>query len=866
MSNSSDIIYRYWGKARPDDDTGLEYHLLPYHCLDVAAVASVWWKNSIPLRRQFCSVLNLSEKKACAWIIFFICLHDLGKFDVRFQMKSPELGRILLSLHKDEKPDTKYDHGSMGFVWFVQEIIEMAGIDQKRLKRKNLRYLFSWMQLVAGHHGRIPSDSEPSPPSFVSSETRLQDHEARRVWIDVAKNLFLQPEDLTLSDIPLKVPEILTGFCSVSDWIGSNTDFFKYNDKGPLTVDDLQTYFDNRMGSAKEAIEKFGVVSHTKSIGGMSVLFPTFTPFDLQRLVEEFPLKNGLTLIEAPTGSGKTETALAYASRLIAKGLADSIIFALPTQATANAMLERLEDVADKFFTDGKNVVLAHGKSRFVREFVDLKKAAKKNSVQGSEEALVQCSEWLATSRKRVFLGQIGVCTIDQVLLSVLPVRHNFVRSFGIQKSILIIDEVHAYDSYMYGLLHRVLKAQHESNGSVTLLSATLPTFQRKQLLKAWNKEQENIPLSYPLVAHTSATKTNYFTIPEGQEIPDRKVEVDLWPSAQLQLTQKHLQNIAHKAEQGGMIAVICNLVADAQAAAKELKQLTDIPVDLFHSRFRFIDRQGKERFVLSSYGKKAQRTNRILVATQVVEQSLDLDFDWLVTQLCPADLLFQRLGRLHRHKKNHHMRPAVMESPKCSIVILPEGDLDYGGHGIIYQNLRSLWRTQQKLTIDHMLTFPAAYREWIEDVYQEEPWQEEPKKIIASFKSYIEEQEGRRYAALLNASIDAVPFSDTDGNVALLTRDSEMNLNLIPIIRLDNRRYFLGGQPLDSLEDWQRWEALNQNMIGVPNSWQKILPKPEEDGVIYLEMVENENEWIANTGSGHLAYTKERGLEIIEQ
>jgi CRISPR-associated endonuclease/helicase Cas3 len=137
-----------------------------------------------------------------------------------------------------------------------------------------------------------------------------------------------------------------------------------------------------------------------------------------------------------------------------------------------------LEKAAERLFAEGPNVVLAHGKDRFNPNFQALQKAAQRPSPQTAElerEASVQCIRWLGASRKRAFLGQIGVCTIDQVLLSVLPVRHQFVRAFGLRKSVLIVDEVHAYDAYMYGLLGRVLNGQQRAGGSALLLSATLP-------------------------------------------------------------------------------------------------------------------------------------------------------------------------------------------------------------------------------------------------------------------------------------------------------------------------------------------------------------------------------------------------------
>ena len=179
-------------------------------------------------------------------------------------------------------------------------------------------------------------------------------------------------------------------------------------------------------------------------------------------------------------------------------------------------MLDRVEKIASLLFEEQSNLVLAHGKAKFNDTFWNLKEAAKKQTAQESEEARTQCAGWLSASRKRVFLGQIVVCTIDQVLVCVLPVRHHFVRGFGVGKSVLIVDEVHAYDFYMYGLLGEVLKNQRASGGSAILLSATLPSQQRQMLLSAWHANGQSQPAApYPLISHCGPSgEVAFFDLP----------------------------------------------------------------------------------------------------------------------------------------------------------------------------------------------------------------------------------------------------------------------------------------------------------------------------------------------------------------
>jgi len=531
---------------------------------------------------------------------------------------------------------------------------------------------------------------------------------------------------------------MLAGFCSVSDWLGSS-ELFTYDDQ---PCDDLTQWYECRLEIAKKTLQEAGVISQIRPYQSINALLNGYPPRQVQCLVEQLPKVQGLTLIEASTGSGKTETALAYAWQLLALGLADSIVFALPTQATANAMLKRLEKAAPLLFANQTNVVLAHGRAKYEQNFIDLKQACRPHTAQGQEEAWVQCGNWLAQSRKRVFLGQIGVCTVDQVLVSVLPVKHKFVRGFGIGRSVLIIDEVHAYDSYMYGLLDAVLEQQRLAGGSAILLSATLPFHQKAQLAKAWGCELATANQAYPLISHCSAGQTALFDLAEqpDQQPKPTSVQLELIKTPHLLPDDDFIQRLLDAVVQGAQVCLVCNLVAVAQQLYQQIldrieqdQRFSEDQFLLFHSRFIFADRQKKEQAVLNLFGAEpvpadARSKGHLLIATQVVEQSLDLDFDWMITQLCPVDLLFQRMGRLHRHARS---RPEYHAQPVCTVLLPTEED--YELHELIYGNSRVLWRTQQCLQqaeqeTESQISFPAAYRDWIEPVYNEEAWQDEPE------------------------------------------------------------------------------------------------------------------------------------------
>lgn len=846
------ILYRYWGKAiSPQSSDSSPFHFLIYHCLDVAAVANAWWQNSPALRDTFTRACRAESEIVKAWVLFFVALHDLGKWDVRFQLKAAPIAIPLNPLYAevDQWQSSGFDHGHAGLSWFLTERTNFELYEQSE----------EWMRAVASHHGQAPG-WEPIPKLLAAQDVITQDQLARREFVGALRGLFLGPIS-SFHDWPeLSSPQLLAGFCSVCDWIGSNTDFFPYCSN----VLDIGDYFRSLVGRSEQALRETGLLRQSLPTGGMGPLFPKMVPRGIQPAVESWPLAPGLTIIEAPTGSGKTEAAVAYASRLLANGLAESLIYALPTQATANAMLPRLDEIAERFFPQGANLVLAHGKARFHPGFQKLRERGLGNTVQRNEEAQSQCAQWLASSRKRLFLGQIGICTVDQILLSVLPIRHNFVRSFGLHKSILIVDEVHAYDSYMNGLLDAVLERQKQSEGTVILLSATLPEKRRREIFKIWSGSVQHtigIP-PYPLISNVNASGTSSWTTSEGEQ--QRIVNVEIGATGEMLPEDSLLDRVIQAAVDGAQVALICNLVKDAQVTARRLLARAfsinaGIGISLFHSRFRFCDRQRIEETAIRMYGKDAPRKRgSILVATQVVEQSLDIDFDWIITQLCPVDLLFQRLGRLHRHVR---LRPLGFETPQC-LILVPSNNA-YGNHQLIYGDSLVLWRTEKLLQDNSTIFFPDSYRTWIESVYDVDLKGDEPEFILAAHDEFVLQEQARRFAARQLSTGDINSFSDTSENATALTRDGEMSLNVIPLVRQNKSDYFLDGARLSGLREWEADEALNLNSIPVPASWRKYLPTPSHDGYFYLPLHETPSgSWRSVSGGPIFIYDVFSGLE----
>jgi CRISPR-associated endonuclease/helicase Cas3 len=839
--------------------------------MDVAAVADQWWKNSSSIRHSFCHETGLSEEQAHAWVMFFIALHDLGKFDVRFQMKVLDLAKDSYNSNLPTNVGTKdYFHGDEGYKWFV---LESEDLYFKDVGYKKQRWLQNWFASVAGHHGSIPTNAEPNFPPFVDESVTMQDRLARLKLIQELNRIFLQPVDITFDDIPTENPPVLlAGFCSVCDWLGSNREYFEFQQAESLDESSLEEYFSSRIENALKALNDFGLLSHVHTVGGMQALYPGYTPQNIQTLIDRLSVEPSLIIIEANTGSGKTEASVAYGSKLLAVGLADNIDFALPTQATANAILKRLEGVADTIFGSNGNIILAHGKRDSNEHFKRMIERHKHSiSPQGDLEAGAQCSEWLSSSRKRAFLGQIAVTTVDQVMLSAIrPLKHYFVRSFGIGKGVLIIDEIHAYDAYMYGILEAVIKQQKQAGGSVILLSATLPAYQKQSLCKAWGTDASIDEKEYPLIIQATDNEVHTFTLETRDCVQEKIVEIELWKSDDCSISKEQLGRIVKAAEEGAKIGIVCNLVDDAQRYAHLLSKMTSVQVDIFHSRYRYCDRMTKEKAVLDNYDKKSPNKGGILVGTQVIEQSLDIDFDWMISFICPIDLLFQRMGRLHRHLKQ---RPVSYNKPLCTVVIPNIDDVDlaadpkkiYGLHNFVYKNTRVLWRTQCLLEQNDKIHFPEAYRDWIEQVYDKERWDNEPESLTKAHEEYETEEWASKWISKGLTQADTF-FMDSEGNANSLTREGKMNLSVIPVIDESGVKHFLDDLPVPKPDDKFDRELLSQNSLGVPDSkfWRSVLPQ-SQDGLHYLPMMKTDEGWRFDYDSGYLLYTQDRGLQKVK-
>jgi len=535
---------------------------------------------------------------------------------------------------------------------------------------------------VGGHHGVFPTDLKLRDigPSRRGGEdwdaVRADLLDALADLLDV-RQLPPWPEVLVENQT---FWTLLAGLTSFADWLGSIESYFF-----DLTASDLDTYADLARQQAGLALERLGWAgwSPPAQAIGFSELFD-FTPRPLQEAVVALAGQlnaPALVIIEAPTGEGKTEAALYLADHWLQAEQQRGIYVAMPTQATSNQMLGRVKRFLERRYSGQQvELLLLHGNAIWSDDMEDLRLAA----VDESGEHTVVAHSWFLP-KKRSFLAPFAVGTVDQALMSVLQTKHFFVRLFGLSHKTVVFDEIHAYDTYMSTLFQRLLEWLATMDTTVILLSATLPDQTRRQLMEAYTGRPFTRPVPYPAISWATATAEGALPV-ETSSTGARTLTVK-WTGRQ---PQELAQTLRTALEGGGCAAVICNTVGRAQTIYQELREARIVPPDdlvLFHARFPLRQRQEIEKLVLARFGKDGARPKRaIVVATQVIEQSLDLDFALMISDLAPVDLLLQRAGRLHRHTRAE--RPSLLTTPRI-LVTMPvvEGDIpQWGSDGWVYE------------------------------------------------------------------------------------------------------------------------------------------------------------------------------------
>jgi len=791
-------------------------------------------------------------------------LHDLGKISPGFQRKChawlEENGLTKIDRNACWDTSMESDHGKVSHA-AIQAFLLNTNVD-----RRTAKYLST---VLGAHHGRlsIPTDRVYRPNGAITETSSKIDWDAERN--SVAQNIWdsFGTNDTSLS-ITADSPALwwLAGLTTVADWIGSDERFFP--------ADNIP---DNQTEMARQALDSIGIhrPAFTRDLTFHDLFHDPakpnieWTPNDMQLKTLATVTEPGIYVIEAPMGMGKTEAALWAAYQMLVAGKATGIYFALPTQATSNRMHLRMNEFVRRISRTHGSSRLIHGNSWLMDKGASLLPVP-----TGKDPADVDARagrDWFASS-KRALLAPFGIGTVDQALLGVVAAKHFFVRHFALAGKVVILDEVHSYDVYTGTLIDKLIETLEGLGCTVIVLSATLMGKRRRQITGITEETQDDAQQPYPLITGSIAQQT----LEPVSAMPPKSRNVHIDFIASEEATNQAVELVRN----GGSVLWICNTVGAAQQQFQRLQDLSqgDFLVGLVHSRFPFWQRDRLEDVWMARFGKDSSlRCPSILVSTQVVEQSVDLDADLLITELAPTDMLLQRLGRLWRHSRDQRpvMAPRIciitenesLEQLRC---MEPAAILQtLGKKAKVYAPfvlLRTLevWQAQQG-----KVSIPAQIRQLIEETYSD---REEPPAWRKLFEEWCGTDAAKEMIATRNSNIWSLALEDREG---VQTRMNEMpTVSLVLCRSIDrDKAVFIDGATGDFGGEefcFPTAQAIHRNLVKVPCYCFESI-KPETAFTTYL-YGEQSAGVVAHDGKVHVSglrsgfclnYTDELGLVV---
>ena len=736
--------------------------------------------------------------------VFLALVHDIGKLTPVFSSK------LLLFL-----PETQNKLQELGY----QISSGMAFLDASKsphgLSGEAILDSYGcpgWLAgIVAAHHGKPTSEEQEMKLSRQMNSAGTaqnyygangRDSSTRTLWESVRREWFehcLKEAGINdLGKLPVpgtNVQLVLSGLLIMADWIASNTLYY------PLIPCDENGKETDLQKRAEEGWKRLGLAGPwcCKKIQFNDNYFQKrfgFYPNTVQQKTIKAAseaIKPGIFILEAQMGIGKTEAALVAAEVLAARKQSGGLFFGLPTQATANGIFPRLVHWAGQHEEEETlSIRLAHGSAELNETYQSLFSGHGETEEDASEPLIVH--PWFE-GNKQALLADFVIGTIDQLLLAALKQRHVMMRHLGIAGKVIIVDECHAYDAYMNGYLDRALEWLGRYDAPVVILSATLPFKRREELVNAYlgfkkgKLEGEwRTCRSYPLLTWTDGDKVQQSVI--QVDTPKRNVRISHLDDEELPAI------LVEKLRNGGCVGVILNTVRRAQTLWKRLKEVfPDKRILLFHAQVTFPDRAVKEKDLIASVGKASipeTRNGLIVVGTQVLEQSLDVDFDLLVTDLCPMDLLLQRIGRLHRH--NGRIRPEQLREAEC-IVLNAMGNLEPGARKIYGDWL--LHRTA--ILLPERISIPDDISDLVQNTYEDvlagdlgteervmwNDYQEKIKDKATRAKNFQirKPKTGGTLTGFLDMSLSG------GQHVEAAVRDGEESITVLVMVKQDNGR-----------------------------------------------------------------------------
>ena len=657
-----------WGKTDPESGSWLS---LVRHLEDAAAVAGVLWDEFLPraVQELIAEAIDGSADEARALACWLAGVHDVGKASPEFAWKAAVTFPSLLDAMGQAGLETHAMHSVLGH-WTVGQLslsdwlVARTGASQRSAD--------SFACIVGGHHGRNPASSE------LETARDLPDAVGKGPWAEVRREILDAMAQLTGADahlhrwlsrpLPLQAQTALTGFVIMADWLASDSTLFPYGNDTPAP---------QRAARAAASLDlPFPWEPPAGDVDALALLrkrFPALSEAQLRpiqsSMVEAARVTEpGLMIVEAPMGGGKTEAALLAAEILASRFGQGGIFLGLPTMATANPLFERTLDwLKTCLGPDNASIALAHSKAGLNDRYADvMRKTLWSGQVYNEDEpdrGRAVVNAWLR-GRKRAGLASFVVGTVDQGLFGALKAKHLALRHLGLLGKVVIIDEVHSADAYMRVYLNGLLAWLGLYHTPVILMSATLPPDQRDEYVRSYalGRRDRSVPATdrsdaYPRLTIYDGSLT---TLDVSGTEDSRNLTVERITD-ETEATRGLLQ---HLLADGGCAGVVCNTVRRAQELFQALQ--ADFPgeIELHHSRFLAPERAARAASLVRRLGRDGiERPHRLVViGTQVLEQSLDIDFDVLVSDLAPIDLVLQRAGRLHRHERGS--RPRRVASP----------------------------------------------------------------------------------------------------------------------------------------------------------------------------------------------------------
>lgn len=793
----------FWAKTTPEGKPGISVY---DHMVNVGCVAH-FIAETVP---ELLDLFHLQSSVVGA----LASLHDLGKISPGFQRKCEawlkENNLVNLSITSCWDTSMESDHGKVSHAAIQDFLLEM-GID-----RKTAKYVST---VLGGHHGYLdcPNDRGYQPDMAMSENYSNIDWDAermsnaRQVW----DRFLTSPISFSLTDA---TPALwwLAGLTSVADWIGSDERFFSTK----TSKEEI-----DKAANAARALDVIGLhkvqlvrdLSFHDLFHDQKVPEKVWIPNEMQKNTHFTVSGPGVYVIEAPMGMGKTEAALWAAYRLLVLGRARGIYFALPTQVTSNRIHLRMNDFLRRIAPETSNSYLIHGNSWLMETDNRLQPAATGKKENASEDARVG-RDWF-TSTKRALIAPFGVGTVDQALLGIVAAKHFFVRHFALAGKVVILDEIHSYDLYTGTLIDKLITTLEGLGCTIIVLSATLTGKRKEQIVSRLEGVEYEQELPYPLI---TGRKEGHPFEPVAAKAPQSQhVTVEF-------VSQEYAADAAVRiARKGGAVLWVCNTIDSAQELYQRLKYLVkeEFPVGLLHSRFPFWRREELEAVWMERLGKNEhKRCASILVATQVVEQSVDLDADLLISELAPTDMLLQRIGRLWRHDRK--WRPIgeariyiikELKSLEDLRAMEPEAIVKSLGNKAYVYAPYVLLRTLELWRYKSYVSIPLQIRTLIESTYRQR--EKETDSWEKLFEEWFGTDSAKKMEASRNSNLWQVTLEDEEGIQTRINETPTASLVLCRKLTCQDAKFIDQSPCRFDRERYQlsTAQAIHKNLVKVP-------------------------------------------------